>query len=265
MELAPKRTSGEPMTNRTPVPSPPTPRRGLIARLRSNFLTGLVIVLPVGLTIWLIWTVVGWIDGFVLPLIPEGWTPDVLVRRLVGPWFRNLIGLEGPIDPSFTPDSLRGIGVVIFLVFTVLMGWIAKGYLGRSILRWAESMVERIPVVRSVYNGVKQIAETVFSQAETSFEKSCMIEYPRKGVWAVGFISTDARGEIAKRDPAGEPLVSVFLPTTPNPTSGFLLFLPKSEVIELDMSVEEAAKLVISAGLVYPNGKNGVERADTGL
>jgi uncharacterized membrane protein len=130
---------------------------------------------------------------------------------------------------------------------------LAKGFIGRSFLRWAEGYVERLPVVRSIYNGLKQIAETVFAQTETSFDKACLVEYPRKGIWAIAFISTNAKGEINAKAPRDEQMVSVFLPTTPNPTSGFLLFLPKSDIIELDMSVEDAAKLVISAGLVYPN------------
>ncbi|MEL6690118.1 MAG: DUF502 domain-containing protein [Pseudomonadota bacterium] len=240
----------------------PKRRSSFFAGLRSNFLTGLVVIAPIGLTIWLIWAVVGWIDGFVLPLIPDGYTPDVLLRRLLGPWVRELLGIEGPIDPSFTPRSIRGIGVIIFLIFTVLVGWIAKGFIGRSLLRWAEGLVESIPVVRSIYSGVKQIAETVFSQSDTSFDKACLIEYPRRGIWAIGFISTDAKGEIAKNNQADSPLISIFVPTTPNPTSGFLLFFPKDDIVELDMSVEDAAKLVISAGLVYPNGKGGVETVD---
>jgi uncharacterized membrane protein len=110
-----------------------------------------------------------------------------------------------------------------------------------------------MPVVRSIYSGVKQIAETVFSQADRSFEQACLIEYPRRGIWAIGFVSTSTKGEIARRVETKEGLVSVFVPTTPNPTSGFLLFFPKDDIIELDMTVEDAAKLVISAGLVYPN------------
>ena len=125
-----------------------------------------------------------------------------------------------------------------------------------------------MPVVRSFYSGIKQIAETVFAQQERSFEKACMIEYPRKGIWAIGFISTTAKGEIAERNSSAGPMVSVFVPTTPNPTSGFLLFFPKSDIVELDMSIEDAAKLVISAGLVYPpakktSSKSTIEKSQT--
>lgn len=231
---------------------PPPPRRTLIGRFRANFLTGLVVIAPVGLTIWLIWSVVGWIDGFVLPLVPSAYHPDRIIQTLLG------------LDPS-VQISVRGIGVVIFLIFTVIIGWMAKGIIGRSMIKAAEGLVERTPVVRSIYSGIKQISETIFAQSESSFDHACLIEYPRKGIYAIGFVSTTAKGEIAgKSEPDGE-MVSVFLPTTPNPTSGFLLFLPKRDVRILDMSVEDAAKLVISAGLVYPSDKPGEEDAPLSL
>ncbi len=209
------------------------PRRpGMFSRLRSSFLTGLVVIAPVAMTIWLIWTAIGWIDGVVLPLVPGDFRPE------------EYIGI-----------NLRGVGLIIFLLFTVVVGWIAKGLIGRSLISFAEGIVVRMPVVRSIYSGVKQIAETVFAQSERSFEKACLIQYPRKGIWAIGFISTEAKGEVAKEAAAENGLLSVFVPTTPNPTSGFMLFFPKEDVIELEMSVEDAAKLVISAGLVYPNSE----------
>jgi uncharacterized membrane protein len=222
-------------------PHPPK-RRGLLAGLRASFLTGLVVVLPSGLTIYLIWTVIGWIDGWILPLIPGPWQPEVLVQR----WF----------GPTAT-IPVRGVGVVVFLVFTILMGWIAKGLIGRSLLGWAEGLVDRMPVVRSIYNGIKQIAETVFAQTETKFERAVLVEYPKEDIWAIGFVSTKAKGELQiKLNGRGhEDVLSVFLPTTPNPTSGFLLYVAERDVIYLDMKVEDAAKLIISAGLVYPNGK----------
>lgn len=221
-------------------PETPSPRRSLFVRLRANFITGLVVIAPVGLTIWLIWSVVGWIDGFVLPLVPDRYQPDRMLQNFFG------------LDPSLQ-INVRGIGVVIFLLFTMVVGWMAKGLIGRSFIRFAESLVERTPVVRTIYSGIKQISETVFAQSDRSFEKACLIEYPRHGIWAIGFISTTTKGEIARRGNDGRSMLSVFLPTTPNPTSGFLLFVPEDDVIQLDMTVEEAAKLVISAGLVYPN------------
>lgn len=218
---------------------PPRPRKaGLFSGLRASFLTGVVVIAPVALTIWLVWAIIGWVDSVVLPLVPYTFQPE------------KYIGI-----------NLRGIGVVIFLIFTIVVGWVAKGLIGKSLIRFAESLVERMPVVRSIYSGVKQIAETVFAQSERSFEKACLVQYPRKGIWAIGFISTTAKGEISDRAETSGDLLSVFLPTTPNPTSGFLLYFPKEDVIELSMSVEDAAKLVISAGLVYP-GQN--DKSDLG-
>jgi uncharacterized membrane protein len=210
----------EPQLNRKP---------GMFAGLRASFLTGIVVIAPVALTLWLIWSLMGWVDSVVLPLIPSSFRPE------------HYIGI-----------NLRGVGVIIFLVFTIVVGWIAKGLIGKSLILFAESLVDRMPVVRSIYSGLKQIAETVFAQSERSFEKACLIQYPRKDIWAIGFISTSAKGEVNEKAESGSDLLSVFVPTTPNPTSGFLLFFPKEDVIELDMSVEDAAKLVISAGLVYP-------------
>lgn len=217
--------------------SHPVHKPGLFARLRGNFFTGVVVIAPLGLTAWLVWTVVGWVDSFVMPFVPRAYHPEEL--------FMRYFGVESPID-------IRGFGVIFFLLFTIVVGWIAKGLIGRSFIRWGERQVDRMPVVRSVYSGVKQLAETVFAQSERSFEKACLVQYPRKGIWAIGFISTEAKGEIVRRSETMENLISVFVPTTPNPTSGFLLFFPASEVVELDMTIEEAAKLVISAGLVYP-------------
>ena len=212
----------------------------MFGRLRTSFLTGLVVIAPIGLTLWLLWSVIGWIDGFVLPFVPNAYQPENIIE--------TFFGVEAPVN-------VRGLGVVLFLIFTILVGWLAKGIIGRSMINYAESLVDRMPVVRSIYNGLKQIAETVFSQAESSFDTACLVEYPRRGIWAIAFISTSAKGEVKARIPSDDDLMSVFLPTTPNPPSGFLLFVPRSEVIELDMTVEDAAKLVISAGLVYPNGK----------
>jgi uncharacterized membrane protein len=223
---------------------------GLFASLRSSFLTGIVVIAPVGLTIWLFWSLIGWVDSFVLPFVPQAYQPDELLLRVLGPeTYAKWIGAEGHLN-------IRGVGVVFFLLFTILVGWLAKGIAGRSLIRTAERLVDRMPVVRSVYSGVKQIAETVLAQSDSSFEKACLIEYPRRGIWAIGFVSTRAKGEVALKGGDGTPLLSIFVPTTPNPTSGFLLYFPETDVIELDMSVEDAAKLVISAGLVYPNPKD---------
>ncbi|MFW8593043.1 DUF502 domain-containing protein [Cribrihabitans neustonicus] len=225
----------------TPFDQEPHRRPGLFARLRASFFTGIVVIAPVGLTVWLLWTVMGWIDSVVLPLVPATFRPE------------QYIGI-----------NLRGVGLIIFLLFTIVVGWVAKGIIGRSLIGFAERLVDRMPVVRTIYSGIKQISETVFAQAERSFDKACLIQYPRKGIWAIGFISTTAKGEVSDRADVSGRLMSIFVPTTPNPTSGFLLFFPEEDVVELDMTVEDAAKLVISAGLVYPNAKDPSRPAGQG-
>lgn len=205
-----------------------TPKQTVMQRLRNNFLTGIIVVAPVVITIYLIWTVVKFIDTRVVPLVPAAYNPS------------TYLGQEVP-----------GFGVVIFLITTAIVGSLTKGLFGRQIVRFWEHLVERTPIVRSVYRGLKQIVETVLSQTNSNFQQACLIEYPRKGIWAIAFISTASRGEVPLKTQEPD-LLSVFLPTTPNPTSGFLLFVPRKDVVILDMSVEEAAKLVISAGLVVP-------------
>ena len=197
-------------------------------RLRGDFLTGLVVVLPMFLTVYLVWWAIGFVDARVVPLIPGRYNPENVFGR-----------------------NIFGLGLIVFLAFTTLVGALTKGFVGRQILLFGERLVERTPIVRSIYNGLKQIFETLFSQSNTAFQQACLVEYPRKGLWAVAFVATTTRGEIPGK--VGEPdLVSVFLPTTPNPTSGFLLFVPRRDMIPLDMTIEDAAKLVISAGLVAP-------------
>jgi len=203
-----------------------------LARMRNNFIAGLVVIAPVGMTVWLIWTLTGWVDSFVLPLVPNRFAPE------------QYIGL-----------NIRGLGVIFFLFFTIFVGWMTKGLIGRTFVRWGEWFVGRVPVIRSIYHGLKQIVETIFSQTEAKFDKACLIEYPRKGLWSLAFVSTRARGEIGRQIGGPGEIMSVFVPTTPNPTSGFLLFVPRQDLVELDMSIEEAAKLVISAGLVMPEDR----------
>jgi uncharacterized membrane protein len=205
---------------------PKPPSQGFFHRLRNDFLTGLVVVLPLFLTFYVVSALVNFVDANVVPLVPARYRP-----------------------PSF--ENLFGIGLVIFLVFTTIVGALAKGLVGREMIQFGERLVDRMPVVRSIYTGLKQIVETVLSQSNASFKQACLVEYPRKGVWAIAFVATEARGELPAK--VGEPdLMSVFLPTTPNPTSGFLLYVSRRELVMLDMTVEEAAKVIISAGLVTP-------------
>ncbi len=221
------------------------PRRSILAALRASFLTGLVVVLPVGLTIYVVWGVIGWIDGWILPLIPTAYQPEALVERYFGP------------EANF---PVRGVGVLVFLVATAIVGWLARGLIGRSVMRKTEDMVDRVPLVRSVYSGVKQITETFFTKKEKSFDRTCLVEFPREGYWAVGMVATKPKGEIAAKLPNGEGMVAVFIGLTPL-TSGFLIFVPERDVIVLDLKADEAVKLIVSAGLVYPASKDQLQNA----
>ena len=209
-------------------------RRTLFARLRANFLAGIVLVGPVVLTIYLAWTAITLIDEAVVPWVPQAFRPYA----------------------DFGED-IPGFGVLAFVIFTTVVGYFTRNLFGRQLVRFVEGWIDRMPIIRSIYNALKQIGETILSQSQTSFKHACLIEYPRKGLWAIAFVSTDTKGEIPPK--AGQPhMMSVFLPTTPNPTSGFLLFVPRADVVLLDMTVEEAAKLVISAGLVTPPTKEEI-------
>jgi uncharacterized membrane protein len=221
------------------------PRRSILGALRASFLTGLVVVLPVGLTIYVVWGVVGWIDGWILPLIPSAYQPEALMQRFFGP------------EVNF---PVRGLGVLVFLVFTALVGSVARGLIGRSMVRKAEEIVDRVPLVRSVYSGVKQITETFFAKSEKNFERTCLVEFPREGCWAVGMVATKPKGEIAEKLPNGEGMVAVFIGLTPL-TSGILIFVPERDVIILDLKADEAVKLIVSAGLVYPATKDQMQIA----
>jgi uncharacterized membrane protein len=215
-------------------------RRGFFASLRASFLTGLVVVLPIGLTIYIVWAFIGWLDGWILPLIPSWYQPDVLIGRWFGPEY------EFPV---------RGVGVLVFLIATIIVGWLAKGLIGRSVIRSGENLVERMPVVRSVYSGIKQVAETFFNKKDKSFDKVVLVEFPRPGSWALGFMSTQPKGELADRLAAmGPDMSAVFVGLTPF-TSGMLLFVPTQDLILMDMGVDDAAKLIVSGGLVYPQPK----------
>ncbi|WP_196258349.1 DUF502 domain-containing protein [Pelagibacterium limicola] len=206
----------------------PAPKVSLGRRLVNYFFAGLVLTGPIAITLYLAWTVIGWIDAAIVPLIPRQLNPD-----------------------QYLPFSVPGIGLIAAFAAITLIGFVAANFIGRRLFAFGERLVGRVPVLSSVYNALKQIFDTLITQRGTSFKNVGLIEYPRKGVWAVVLIASEARGEVAQRL-SGEDHIGVFMPTTPNPTTGFLMFLPRSEVIVLDMSVEEGAKLIISAGLVTP-------------
>lgn len=200
---------------------------GFMTRLRNYFFTGLVVAAPIGLTIWIVRWFIDLVDTWFTPLIPDQYQPD-----------------------NYLPFDIPGLGLLIAFVFLTVLGALTANFFGRAVLTFGERIVSRMPVVRSIYGALKQIFETIISQSAASFREVALIEYPRKGIYCIVFITTQTKGEIANK--AGGELISVFLPTTPNPTSGFLLFVPRQDVQILDMTIEEGAKLIISAGLVEP-------------
>ena len=204
------------------------PTGGFGSKLRNYFLAGLLIAAPVSITLWLTWEFVSFVDATLTPLIPPPWRPR-----------------------TYLPFDVPGLGLIIAAVGLITVGVLATGLLGRWAMREAEKLVDRVPIVRSVYGAIKQIFETVLAQRSNAFRQVVLVEYPCRGTWAIGFITGTTKGEV--QTITDEEVVNVFVPATPNPSTGFLLFVPKSDVRLLDMSTEEAAKLIISAGLVYPN------------
>ena len=207
------------------------------ARVRNYFLTGLVIAAPIGITLYITWAFIGWVDSTVKPYIPHIYNPD-----------------------NYLPFSVPGVGLVFSFLILTILGFLTANFVGRSLLTFGEVLVGRMPLVRNLYNALKQIFETALSQKGKTFTKAVVVEYPRRGIWALAFVATETKGEVAhrieERENPGDDhqgYMSIFLPTTPNPTSGFLLFVPRNDIIMLNMSVEDAAKLVVSAGLVTPN------------
>jgi uncharacterized membrane protein len=210
--------------------SAPSPRRRSRARirLRTYFLTGIVVAAPIGITIYLTWAFIHWVDSRVKPLIPAVYNPD-----------------------TYLPFSVPGVGLIFAILILTLLGFLTANFVGRAVVSFGETMLERMPFVRSVYRGLKQLFQTILSKSSRSFQKVVLVEYPVKGVWRVGFVAAKAKGEVAHRL-ADKDAMAVFIPNTPNVTAGFLVFVPREDAMVLDMTVEEAAKMIISAGLVTP-------------
>ncbi|MFP6761588.1 MAG: DUF502 domain-containing protein, partial [Rhodospirillales bacterium] len=181
------------------------------------------------------WWIINFIDEWVTPLVPTKYNPE-----------------------TYLPFSLPGLGLLILFISLTLVGALTAGLMGRWVVRTGERILNRMPVVRSVYSAIKQIFETILAQQSNAFREAVLIEYPRRGIWAIGFITGTTKGEV--QNLTLEETVNIFLPTTPNPTSGFLLFVPREEVVPLDMSVEEAVKMVISGGIVTPPDRRSTEK-----
>ena len=202
-------------------------KRSFLARLRGYLIAGVLVIAPITITAWLTITIVNFVDNRVEKLIPPSYNPE-----------------------TYLPFSLPGLGFVIAIIFLILVGMLTANFMGRFFLRIGERVLDRLPVVRSLYGATKQIFETVFANQSEAFREVVMVEYPRKGMWVIGFLTGRTKGEVQKK--TASDTVNIFVPTTPNPTSGFLLFVPKKDVQKMDMSVEEGIKLVVSAGIVTP-------------
>jgi uncharacterized membrane protein len=198
------------------------------ARLRNYFLTGLIVAGPVAITIYLSWWFIQLIDGWVKPFVPVAYLPE-----------------------TYLPFTIPGFGLIIGLIGLTLVGFLTANLVGRSLLDFGEAMLDRMPFVRGIYKGVKQIFETVFKQDGHSFRKVGLIEWPGEGLWSLCFITVPAEGTLAAQLPPGDH-VCVFVPCTPNPTTGYLVIMERSRVKEIDVTTDEAFKLLMSMGIIQP-------------
>ncbi len=215
-----------PQTSGAEAP-PPKASSGIRRHLRAYFFAGVLITAPIGITTYLAWLFIHWVDNQVTPLLPPLYNPE-----------------------TYLPFGIPGLGLLIVCVGLTVIGALTAGLAGRMWTRLTENLLNRMPVIRGVYGAIKQIFETVLSQSSESFREVVLFEYPRRGSWAMGFITGRTQGEI--QDLTEDDIVNVFLPTTPNPTSGYLLFLPRRELVSLSMTVEEGIKMVVSGGIVTP-------------
>ena len=212
-----------------PISHPPDEgdglRLGFGGRLRAYFFAGILVTAPISITFYIAWQFIDAVDTWVAPLLPAAFNP------------RNW--------------GVPGFGLALVAVALTLIGALTAGFAGRFFLRLSEAILAHMPVIRGIYAAVKQILETVLAQKANAFREVVLIEYPRKGIWTLGFITGATSGEV--QDHFEAEMVNVFVPTTPNPTSGFLLFLPRSEVRVLRMSVEDGIKMVVSTGIITPS------------
>jgi uncharacterized membrane protein len=210
-------------------PHPEMPR-GVIARFRNYFLTGLIVAGPVAITLYLTWWFVNWVDNLVRPFVPIAYRPE-----------------------TYLPFGVPGSGLIVAVFALTMLGFLTANLIGRTLVDFGEKILGRMPVVRAIYRGLKQVFETLFSGSGSSLRKVGLVEFPSPGMWSIVLISQVPSANVAARLPGQEEHISVFLPCAPNPTTGFFFYVPKSKVIEVDMSTEDAATLIMSAGVVQPN------------
>lgn len=204
---------------------PPVPSHGLMSRLRNYFLTGLVLVGPLFITVNLTWWFINWVDDQVRPFIPAAYRPE-----------------------TYLPVHIPGTGAIIALLALTVLGFLTANLVGRTLVEAGENILNRMPVVRPIYKSLKQIFETLFSHSGSSFRRVGLVEFPGPGMWSLVFLSQPPGADIAGRLPETEH-VSAFMPCTPNPTTGFFFYVPRRDVIDLDISVETAMTLLMSAGM----------------
>lgn len=214
------------------------PRMSLSQRLRAYLFAGILVTAPIFITFYLAWLFVTFVDSKINPLIPAKYNPE-----------------------TYLPFAVPGLGLIILIIGLMLVGALTAGFFGRLWMRLSERVLSQMPVIRNVYSAVKQILETVLAQQSNAFREAVLIEYPRRGIWAIGFLTGQTKGEV--QNLTEEECINVFLPTTPNPTSGFLLFVPKKDLVPLSMTVEEAIKMVISGGIVTPPDKRPEHEQNT--
>jgi uncharacterized membrane protein len=203
------------------------PKRTVLSRLRSYFLTGVVVLIPIGITVYL----------------------TVLIMK-ISP---SLI--PASINPNkYLPFNIPGLEFLIAFIIITFVGMVSLTFIGKTLLNFGQRILNKIPILRTIYNGLGQLTKN-FTSSNNKSKKIVLLEYPRKGIWSVGFATGDNKGEISKKAGRGKQLINVFVPTTPNPTSGFLLMVPKEDLIFLDMSFEEASKFIMSAGSINPRSK----------
>jgi uncharacterized membrane protein len=212
-----------------PADSPPEVHHGLMARFRNYFLTGLIVAGPILITLYLTWWFVTWVDGLVRPFVPTAYRPE-----------------------TYLPFGVPGAGLIVVVVALTLLGFLAANLIGRTLVDLGERLLGRMPVVRAIYRSLKQVFETLFSGKGSSFRRVGLVEFPSPGMWSIVLISQSPSVEVADRIPGEEEHISVFLPCAPNPTTGFFFYVPKSKIIEVEMSTEDAATLIMSCGVVQP-------------
>lgn len=215
--------------------SEPRKKKHFYGHIRGYFLAGILVTAPIGITFYISWLLIRWVDSKVTPLLPAAYNPE-----------------------TYLPFAVPGLGLVIVFVTLTFIGWATAGMVGRLWTRVSEKTLARMPVIRSIYGAVKQITETILQQQSNAFRQVVLFEYPRRGSWAIGFITGQTQGEV--QNLTQDDVVNVFLPTTPNPTSGYLLFIPRKELVVLGMTVEEGIKMVVSGGIVTPPDRRPANR-----